>query len=492
MPALSAAFDPWPEEALDAIHAAALAVLARAGVRVDSPAARDLLLAAGCAEGPAGRLLMPAALVEESLAACPRSFTLVARSGSGSLEVDPDPGPVYVHNMGSAADVQDARTGATRRATVKDQVLASRVMHHLVNQHELTSLLTPSDVPDGLEPLYSYLLMARETNKYIGGPGISYPEQARAVTEMAMALTGADGSDGRYPVDLAFSPVSPLILGGHVSDALIETARSGHAVCEILPCPSSATTAPAAVSAAVAQQHAELLAGVALAQTAAPGTPVYCGPRLAAVDPRTGNLTSGTPEASVIAATFLARRCGLAADVYGPTSDSRVIDAQFGYECAVNAMLGLIARPRFLSGIGDIQAGAASCLEALVVDDDILTNAFHAVKPHPWDQEALDVDAMVEGALSGRGFLGTGHTRRYIRSEFPIPRLAYRGSLGDWLAAGRTGVLDAAEERVAELVAREQLGLPDDIDAAMCGVIDAAAAAMAVAGRPDPRGVGRD
>jgi trimethylamine---corrinoid protein Co-methyltransferase len=489
---LAAAFDPWPEEALDAIHAAALAVLAKAGVRVDSPAAHELLLQAGCSEGPSGRLLVPAGLIADALASCPRSFTLVARSDAGSLDVDPDPGPVYVHNMGSAADVQDARTGATRRASVRDQVEVSRVMHHLVNQHELTSLVTPSGLPDELEPLYSYLLMARETDKYIGGPGISYPAQARAVTAMAMALTGADGSDGRYPVDLAFSPVSPLILGGNVSDALIETARSGNVVCEILPCPSAATTAPASVSAAVAQQHAELLAGVVLAQTAAPGTPVYCGPRLAAIDPRTGNLASGTPEASVIAATFLARRCGLAADVYGPTSDSRVVDAQFGYECAVNAMLGLIARPRFLSGIGDIQAGAATCLEALVIDDDILTNVFHAVTPRPWDDGALDVEAMVEGVLSPRGFLGTKHTRRYIRSEFPTPKLAYRGSLGDWLAAGRTGILDEAERRVAELIACGKLGLPGGVDEALCATIDAAAGTMGVGTWPDPRGVGRD
>ncbi len=30
---------------------------------------------------------------------------------------------------------------------------------------------------------------------------------------MAIAVTGADGAGGVYPIDLAFSPVSPLILG---------------------------------------------------------------------------------------------------------------------------------------------------------------------------------------------------------------------------------------------------------------------------------------
>ena len=47
----------WPDEAIEAMHLAALALLERAGVRVESPAARELLLAAGCTprrRGPPG------------------------------------------------------------------------------------------------------------------------------------------------------------------------------------------------------------------------------------------------------------------------------------------------------------------------------------------------------------------------------------------------------------------------------------------------------
>ena len=42
------------------------------------------------------------------------------------------------------------------------------------------------------------------------------------------------------------------------------------------------------MSAAEATQNAEVLAGVVLAQAAAPGTPVYYGPRLSSINPRTG------------------------------------------------------------------------------------------------------------------------------------------------------------------------------------------------------------
>jgi trimethylamine--corrinoid protein Co-methyltransferase len=481
----------WPDEAIEAMHLAGLALLERAGVRVESPAARGLLLAAGCSPAGEDRLTVPRRAVEEALAVCPREYVLAARDPERSLAMDPDPGETYVHNLGGAADVADPRTGALRRATLHDQVLATRVMHNLVHQQQVTSLWQPQDVPDLLEPLYSYLILAYETDKAIGGPGISHPFQAQYLQEMALAVTGADGTDGVYPIDLAFSPVSPLILGGDVSDALVEQVRRGGVAVEILPCPAAATTAPGALSAAIGQQHAEVLAGVVLTQAVAPGTPVYYGPRLSAVDPRSGVVVSGTPETGVAsaAAVLLARRCGLACDCYGPCSDSKVVDAQFGYERAVNALLGMAPKPRLLSGIGEIQAGVASCLEVLVIDDEVLNNVRYALTPRPWDEGALDVDAMVDGVLSGRGFLGAKHTRRHIRSEFVSPLLSYRGGLGDWLASGRAGLVDLASDRAADLADREPVGLPDDVLDELVALIARCAGELGVSAHPDPRRV---
>ena len=246
------------------------------------------------------------------------------------------------------------------------------------------------------------------------------------------------------------------------------------------------TTAPAAIAAAVAQQNAEVLAGLVVVQTLAPGTPTYYGPRLSAVDPRTGAFRSGTPETGVAscAAVLLARRYGMACDCYGPSSDSRVADAQFGAEHALNALLGMLARPRFLSGVGDVAAGASSSLEALVIDDDILGDVFYALTPRPWDDRALDVGAIVETVLGGKGFLASRHTRRYLRGELVAPLLRSR-------AAGRSpcsyGLAGLARERVAELLEREPVGLPADTLTAMCAQIDACARELGLPEWPDPR-----
>ena len=189
----------WPPEAIEAISDASLALLARAGVRVDSQAAADLLVDAGCARGPQGRVLMPAPVVLAALEACPRAFTLLARDPERDLLMDPDPGPIYVHNMGEAPDVADARTGEARRATLRDQVLAARVMHHGRYPDSINPLISPSDVPAELHPLYSYLALHAETDKHVGGPGLDFPWQVRYLHEMSEAVGAGRPRPGATP-----------------------------------------------------------------------------------------------------------------------------------------------------------------------------------------------------------------------------------------------------------------------------------------------------
>jgi trimethylamine--corrinoid protein Co-methyltransferase len=243
------------------------------------------------------------------------------------------------------------------------------------------------------------------------------------------------------------------------------------------------------MSAAVATQNAEVLAGVVLTQTVAPGTPLYYGPRLSSINPRTGVVTSGPPETGVasIAATRLARKYGLACDCYGPTSDAVVVDTQFGYEHMANALLGLVARPRFLSGPGENQSGSGGSVEALVIDDEVLNYAFYALREPAWDPDALSLEAVTEGLESEFGFLATTHTRRYLRSDFVKPLLSYRGGLGEWQASGRKGLADLATEKAAAMIANPPVGLPDDVLGALCTLIDEAARSIGVDTWPDPR-----
>jgi trimethylamine--corrinoid protein Co-methyltransferase len=355
-PAASLAADLWPLEAIEAIRAASLELLVRVGVRVDSPQAAELLAAAGCTPGPQGRILMSAAAVAAALESCRGEYTVLARDPARDIQVGPAVGRIHVHNMGEAPDIADPRTGAARRATFRDQVLAARVMHHGRYPDSINSLITPGDVPGELHPLYSYLAIAAETDKVIGGPGQDFPWQTPILFEMASAVTGArpgEAPAGAIALEMGYSPVSPLHLGAGVCDGIIAAARLGMAV-QVLTNPVAGTTAPASMAGALAQQDAEILAGVVLAQAAAPGAACCYGARLSVADPRDGHLLCGAGQwaLSSVGATLLARRHGLACDCYGADTSAPLVDVQAGYQQALPALAGALARPCYLSGIG--------------------------------------------------------------------------------------------------------------------------------------------
>ena len=478
----------WPDEAIEAMAAASREVLATVGVRVDSETAQRAMLAAGCAPGTAGRVLVPAAALNAALASCPREFTLLARDRAKSLPFAPEPGDMWVHNSGEDPNVADPLTGVNRPSTLRDQALAARVMHHLRYPHTIGSLFWPSDVPAELQPLYSFLALARETDKHVSSPLADYGWQTGSLAAMAEAIAASDPVRDEYSFHLALCPVSPLQLSAEVCEGLLALADHPAAV-EILPAPMAGTTAPGSLAGGLVQQHAEILAGIVLAQAVRPGTACYAGARLGPTDPRTGEAVGGAPEGSLasLAATLLARRDGLACDCYGPLSGAQVLDLQAGLEEGVTLLLSMLSRPRFLSGCGVMQ-GTASCLEALVVHDQLFAHAFNGLTVgRRWDEEALAVEAIRAAVLGGKGFLAQKHTRRALRYALEPSRLGFHGGLDEWLGLERASVVDEARARVEELVVRAPLGLPAEVDAELCAIIDRTARERGLDEWPDPR-----
>jgi trimethylamine:corrinoid methyltransferase-like protein len=139
-----------------------------------------------------------------------------------------------------------------------------------------------------------------------------------------------------------------------------------------------------------------------------------------------------------------------------------------------------------MSGIG-AWGDSATCLELLVIGDAVYRVALDALEPPAWDADALDVDAIIEGVTGPMGFLGTRHTRRWLRDNRPSEDLSWRGGPEEWAAAGRPDALELARVRVRELLSRDPVGLPGDVEAELCRLIDEAAAQLGLSDYPDPR-----
>ncbi|MBN1888221.1 MAG: trimethylamine methyltransferase family protein [Thermoflexales bacterium] len=439
------------DKAIEAIHQATLRILGEVGILLTHPEARTILLGAG-AQVQGNRLRLPPELVERELAGCPRQVSLRGR-GRESGEVRLGDGSLHWHNLGGARDVFDPLTGQRRPATLQDVRDSTRLLDALAGVTTITPFFTPLDVPAPLMSLAMYRYALPHTTKPLQGPGVQTAAEVRWVVRMASLL----GPPSQV-LSLGLSPVSPLFFPDDLVGAMLEVARQGVPLGP-LPCPTAGTTAPMALAGALAQQNAEVLASVVLAQLARPGLPIiYCG-RLAMMEPRTATSVWGGVELALASAATvqLGHHYGLPVNVYGLSTNSHTLDLQNGYERALNAAIPALAGADELSGIGEMAAGVMGSYAQMVCDNEIAASVGRLRRGLVVDEDALGVPVIARVMEGSRNFLGQPHTARYLRAgEIMLTRLAERRSWNEWDRGGRTGVAERAQAEAERLLAQHE------------------------------------
>ncbi len=438
------------DEEVEGVHQATLRILSEVGIVLTQPEAQEVLAGAGAAVRD-DRVLLPPDLVERALAQCPRQVTVRGRNGEPVVLGD---GTLHWHNVGGAPDVYDPRTGQRHPATVQDAHASARLLDALDSVTTVTPFFTPQDVPGPLMSLAMYRHSLPHTTKPVQGPGVQTAAEVGYAVRMAAVI-------GPPPevLTLGISPVSPLIFPDDVAEAMIAVARTGLPLAP-LPCPTAGATAPMSLAGSLAQQNAEVLASVVLAQSVQPGLPiVYCG-RLAMMEPRTGLSVWGGVELGLASAATvqIGHRYGLPINVYGFSSNAHVLDLQNGYERALNAAIPALAGADELSGIGEMEAGVMGSYAQMVCDDEIAASVGRLRRGFAADEEALAVEVIAAVMDGSRNFLAQRHTVRYLRAgEVLYTRLAERRSWGEWDRTGRLGMVERAQAQAERLLIEHQV-----------------------------------
>jgi trimethylamine--corrinoid protein Co-methyltransferase len=435
---------------VEAVHEATLRILSEVGLVLTEAEALEILTGAGAAVR-GDRVLLPPNLVEAALAQCPRQVCLRGRGGASITLGD---GSLHWHNLGGASGVYDHRSGRRRPATVQDVRDSTRLLDALGGATNITPFFTPQDVPASLMSLAMYRHALPCTTKPLQGPGAQTAAEVRYARRMA-AVIGP-------PVEvlsMSVSPISPLFFPDELARAIVETARLGLPFAP-LPCPTAGATAPLSMAGALAQQNAELLASIALAQSVRPGLPiVYCG-RLAMMEPRTGLSVWGGVELGLVSAATvqLGHRYGLPVNVYGFSTNAHILDLQNGYERALNAAIPALAGADELSGIGELAAGVTGSYAQMVCDDEIASAVRRLCRGFVVDEDSLAVEVLARVMDGSRNFLDQRHTVRYLRAgEVFVTRLADRRGWEEFVRSGRTTMADRALVQAERLLAEHEV-----------------------------------
>ena len=232
----------------------------------------------------------------------------------------------------------------------------------------------------------------------------------------------------------------------------------------LLAAGQAGATSPASLVGAVVQEVAEVLGGLVYVNCIKPGAPAIFGPWPFVSDLRTGAMSGGSGEQALLMAACaqMAHYYDLTGGVCAGMTDSKVADAQAGYEKGYNYALVANAGANMIYEAAGMHASLLGfCLESLVIDNDAIGATLRTLRGLEINDEALSVDVIRDACIDGPGhFLGSEQTLGLMQSAYVYPTVGDRSSPKEWEELGSTDVLQKAIAKTAEILTNHH---PDHI-----------------------------
>ena len=373
-------------------------------------------------------------VVMEQVAKAPREFGMQARNPANNVRIGGD------HMVFSAVYGSPfVRQGEVRRdATLGDfRNLASLAQSFPELDSAGGVICEPSDAPLDSRHLDMIYALQTLTDKLYMGSVVSGTSAADTIA-MTEILFG-----GREPIERAPAVVSlvncnsPLRWDERMLDAQFAYCAAAQPVV-LTPFLLMGAMSPVTIPAALAQQLAEALSGIALAQLIRPGCPVIFGSFLSNIDMQSGSPSFGTPESALglLCTGQLARHYGLPFRTGGGLSSSQAADAQAAYESLMTLLPTFLAGANFvMHAAGWLEGGLVSCYEKFIIDIELLRQLRAEFTPLEVTEESLAFGAHQEVGHGGH-FLGAAHTMERFRTCFYRPLLSSTANFERWLRLG--------------------------------------------------------
>lgn len=439
------------EEQVYQTHLATLEVLEEVGVRVDHRQALEVMADNGCRVDFDKRVVrIPEYVLKKSLQTSPSRITLFGKTSEWDVVLD-DTDVVYTMGGAGALWVLDLE-GDHRPSTLKDLVDLTRIQNTLENLHIAHWLVCPQDIPQKAADRIIFATMLKNTQRHQhiipGGPG-----GVKDHLEMAAVLQGSIKEAREKPIFVENVCVtSPLLLPDPNTQELIEVAREGIPMLIEADAVAGATS-PFTIAGCLVEQNATILSAIALAQMINPGVPCIYSSSSGIMDMSAGNYSAAAPESTLIhlAATQVAHYYHLPFQG-GNTCDSKVPDAQMGYERASHFVALALGGCNIIHvATGNLEQMRLASYEQCVIDDEILGASFRIARGIEFTRDTLAIDALKEVGPGGN-FLAHAHTLRYLRKTRWFPNLSSRENWDTWQMKGGKDMRERARERVRKIL----------------------------------------
>ena len=443
----------YSDDQVAAIHVAALSLLESQGMKVLSPIARKRYAQAGASVDEATQVVcIDRGLVAKALATTPSEFTFKALDPEFNVKVGGK--HVCLAPTSGPPNIMDIHNGR-RAGTFEDFCNLMKLSQSFDVIHTLGGAVEPQDIPVHVrhfETTRSMLLLSDKT-PFIFSRGSQQIADCFELIRIAHKLSADEFKQKPY-VWTVINTNSPLQLDIPMAEGIIDFAEAGQ-VLIITPFTLAGAMAPVTITGALTLAHAEALAGITLAQSVRPGTPILYGSFTSNVDMKSGSPAFGTPEYAKAAfgAGQLARYIKVPWRSSSATA-SNTPDAQAAYEAQMSLWGALMGGANFmLHAAGWVEGGLSTSYEKFIMDIEMLQMFAELFQPVGAEASDMALDAIAEVGHGGH-FFACAHTMERYRTAFYTPLISDWRNYGTWENDGAKTATERANTVYHETLAR--------------------------------------
>jgi len=439
-----------PEASIRQIHAAALEVLERTGVQINTEEGRKILVDAGCTLEGENVIKIPSRLVEKALETAPSSITLYDRLGGPRCFLEG-----WKTSFGTGSDcpfILDRETMKKRLCTYDDVGKAALVLDALEQIDFIMPVGIISDRPRQVADVYSVETTMMNSVKPVVFTAHNRRTFQASIDLAAAVAGGIEKLQEKPTICLYAEPTSPLRHMPEATDKVIHAARMRIPVV-FTPCPLGGATAPATGAGLVVLATAECFSGLVLHQLANPGAPFIFGGVLYMLDMATTISPYGSAELHQLCAALTDVAHYLKLPMFGTCgcSDAKRVDAQAGLEVGFSVLMATLNGQNLIHDIGFLESALITSYEMYILTDEAIGMAKHIAGGVTVNRDTLSVD-VINAVGHTAGFITQDHTLDFFKKESYFPHLMDRLNYDDWEKQGSKTLDIKLKERADEII----------------------------------------
>ncbi len=454
------------------VHEASLDILSETGVLVRNEKARRRFSEHDCSVDEVSEIVrFPSDVVEHFRKLSPPTFTLHGRDPTFDLTI-PRRLPA-ITTASSAPDIVDPVSGKTRRSTSDDIARIAHMVNELDGIDVFSISVLADDAPEDQFSLSRFYPALKNCLKPCRTSVIDQRE-AEQVLKLGALIAGSEEAFLERPfITFGHCPiVSPLTMDFDSTEMLMYFAERGIPNYATIA-PIGGLSTPHTLPGMLVLMNAEWLAMATLAQMSKPGTPLIHNFLPVFADMRDGAFAPGGIETGIMAAASV--RMGQFYNVpcggYLGLTNSKVSDAQAGFEKAVSPLMGMLAGVDYIVMGGLMDSLMSFDYGQLVIDNEIALMIKRAARGLEFSEEALSLDEIRTTGPGGM-FVGSPETYARMKTTTLLPELADRVSRAAWLEMGATDIHARALHKAREILTQPNTGALDpETDACVRAVL---------------------